>query len=101
MEIEATPKEVQKTKDILLEKVSVPKRVKIVIPEQEGEDNQGDVFISVNGRAYQIKRGFEVEVPPEVIEVLDHAISTKMSQDMRTMEMSFKDVPRFPYKVIS
>jgi hypothetical protein len=34
---------------------------------------KGDVFASVNGRRYQIQRGVEVEVPPEVAEVLEHS----------------------------
>jgi hypothetical protein len=34
---------------------------------------KGDVFVSVNGRNYQIQRGVEVEVPPEVAEVLEHS----------------------------
>jgi hypothetical protein len=34
---------------------------------------KGDVFVSVNGRRYQIQRGVEVEVPAEVAEVLQHS----------------------------
>ena len=34
---------------------------------------KGDVFVSVNGRNYLIRRGEEVEVPAEVAEVLDHS----------------------------
>ena len=34
---------------------------------------KGDVFVSVNGRNYQIRRGEEVEVPLEVAEVLEHS----------------------------
>jgi hypothetical protein len=34
---------------------------------------KGDVFVSVNGRRYQIQRGVEVEVPAEVAEVLEHS----------------------------
>ena len=32
-----------------------------------------DVFVSVNGRSYQLKRGVELEVPTEVAEVLEHS----------------------------
>ncbi len=34
---------------------------------------KNDVFVSVNGRNYQIRRGEEVEVPAEVAEVLEHS----------------------------
>ena len=39
-----------------------------------------DLFISVNGVNYKIRRGVEVEVPPEVAEVLEHS----QMQDERT-----------------
>ena len=32
-----------------------------------------DLFVSVNGVNYKIRRGVEVEVPPEVAEVLEHS----------------------------
>ena len=40
---------------------------------------KGDLFVSVNGVNYKIRRGVEVEVPPEV-EVLEHS----QMQDERT-----------------
>ena len=39
-----------------------------------------DLFVSVNGVNYKIRRGVEVEVPPEVAEVLEHS----HMQDERT-----------------
>ena len=39
-----------------------------------------DVFVSVNGVNFKIRRGVEVEVPPEVAEVLEHS----QMQDERT-----------------
>ena len=32
-----------------------------------------DLFVSVNGVNYKIRRGVEVEVPPEVADVLEHS----------------------------
>lgn len=32
-----------------------------------------DVFVGVNGVNYMIQRGVDVEVPPEVAEVLEHS----------------------------
>ena len=46
------------------------KMVKIRIPRTKAD--QEDVFVSVNLRTYQIKRGVEVEVPDFVAEVLRH-----------------------------
>ena len=39
-----------------------------------------DLFVSVNGVNYKIRRGVEVEVPPEVAEMLEHS----QMQDERT-----------------
>ena len=39
-----------------------------------------DLFVSVKGVNYKIRRGVEVEVPPEVAEVLEHS----QMQDERT-----------------
>ena len=41
---------------------------------------KGDLFVSVNGVSYKIRRGVEVEVSPEVAEVLEHS----QVQDERT-----------------
>lgn len=52
------------------EAVPVEKKVKIIIPMTR--DDEGDVFVSVNNRTWQIQRGEEVEVPECVAEVLQH-----------------------------
>ena len=46
------------------------KLVKIIVPKTR--ELQDDVYVSVNDRNWQIKRGVEVEVPECVIEVLNH-----------------------------
>lgn len=49
-----------------------PKKVKIKLFKDNGRYS-GDVFVGVNGRTYLLKRGVELEVPPEVAEVLAHS----------------------------
>ena len=39
----------------------------------DGGRYKGDLFVSVNGVNYQIKRGVTVNVPPEVAEVIQHS----------------------------
>ena len=51
-------------------KVATPKKVKIRLPLTRAEKN--DVWVSVNGEKYLIKRGVDVEVPDYVAEVLQH-----------------------------
>ena len=48
-----------------------PSRVKVIFHNQDGDLGKGDIFVSVNGYAYQIKRNEPVDLPPEVIEVID------------------------------
>lgn len=47
---------------------------------QDNGRYKGDLFVSVNGVNYKIRRGVEVQVPPEVAEVLEHS----QMQDERT-----------------
>ena len=47
-----------------------PKKVKIKIPLTRTEKD--DVYVCVNGKSFQIKRGETVEVPDYVAEVLEH-----------------------------
>ena len=46
------------------------KKVKIKLPLTRTE--RDDVYVAVNGKTYQIKRGETVEVPDYVAEVLQH-----------------------------
>ena len=47
---------------------------------QDNSRYKGDLFVSVNGVNYKIRRGVEVEVPAAVAEVLEHS----QMQDERT-----------------
>lgn len=46
------------------------KKVKIKLPLTRVESE--DVYVALNGKSYQIKRGVEVEVPKGVAEILQH-----------------------------
>lgn len=56
--------------------------VKIKLPLTKTEKN--DVYVSVNGRTWLIKRGVEVEVPECVVEVLRH------QEEMLSQAMAFE-----------
>lgn len=47
-----------------------PKTVKIKLPLSKHEKD--DVYVAINGKSYLIKRGETVEVPEEVVEVLEN-----------------------------
>ena len=48
---------------------TTPETVKITLPLLD--NNQSDVFVGLNGKAYLIKRGVEVEVPKGVYAILE------------------------------
>lgn len=58
------------------------KKVKIRLPLTRTEKD--DVYVAVNGRSYQIKRGVDVEVPDYVAEVLQH------KEEMLAQSMEFE-----------
>ena len=57
-------------------------KVKIKIPLTRTEKD--DVYVCVNGKSFQIKRGETVEVPDYVAEVLQH------KEDMLAQAMEFE-----------
>ena len=59
------------------------KTVKLFLPKTK--ELQADVYVSVNGRRWQIQRGVEVEVPECVSEVLLH------SQKMDLYAMAYEE----------
>ncbi len=59
-----------------------PEMVKIRL-FKDNDKYKDDVFVAVNGRSFQIKRGVEVEVPGYVAEVLERS----MRQDQATANM--------------
>jgi hypothetical protein len=58
------------------------KKVKIKLPLTRTEKD--DVYVAVNGKSYQIKRGETVEVPDYVAEVLQH------KEEMLAQAMEFE-----------
>lgn len=54
-------------------KAPAEKTVKITLM-RDNKNYQGDVFVGVNGKTWQIQRGVEVEVPDYVAEVLRNSM---------------------------
>ena len=66
-------------------KVTMPveeERVKIKL-FKDNKDYKDDLTVVVNGKAYQIQRGVEVEIPKSVAEVIEHSAA----QDQKTAEL--------------
>jgi len=84
---------------------STDKRVVININESEdSQDADNEVPVQVNGRAYQIKRGVDVSVPPEVVVALENAVVDKAipfkDESGMTRGFTLRPSKRFPFRVV-
>lgn len=75
------------------------KKVRIVIDEQDNWDKNNDVFVSVNGNAYLVKRGKEVAVPESVVNVLKEAVIIQLEKDRDGNEVE-RTIPRFALRIL-
>lgn len=73
---------------------------KIFIDESSDPSELSFVFVGVNGRAYQIKRGVEVVVPEDIVTVLQDA---RVEKKVEEEDGSFviRSYLRFPFRVLA
>lgn len=76
----------------------VQKKFRLTISNQDGVDQTDFVKVQVNGYMYTIPREVEVEVPEEVIEVLNNAVVTRYVQEGDVMVP--RKARRFPFTVL-
>lgn len=77
-------------------------RAIIHIPVIETEDGSGgkDVILGVNGRAWQLKRGFDLDVPWRVVEALKNATQIVVRHNPETGDETRRSAQRFPFEFI-
>lgn len=73
--------------------------VRVIIHNQDGPCGAEDVFVSVNGKAWLIKREHEVDLPPEVLEVLENAEQAVYERDPDGAQRE-KRMKRFAYSIL-
>lgn len=77
---------------------------RLTIHNSEGVIGKQPVAVSINGVAWEIKRGVEVVVPERVIKALGIAIETELTQggvdDEGNIIWNETDMPRFPVSVM-
>lgn len=74
----------------------------INIPVIDGDDTNDasqDVFVGVLGRAWQLRRGVDLNVPARVVEALKNTIATSYNHDDSGNETA-RDVKRIPYQTV-
>lgn len=77
--------------------LSGEKKIVTIHPHQ-GEGGSDDVFIGLNGYSYVIKRGKPVEVPAEVVQILENATQTIYDSKDGGGSQG-REVPRFAFSV--
>lgn len=81
---------------------SSAERWAIVIEEGRDQNDINPVYLGINGRGYSIKRGEVVEVPAEVIGVLDTAIEARavpiVGENGLVSGHKTREARRFPYR---
>lgn len=82
-----------------VEEMRRAKRVKIVLEENDAIPPGGQ-FFGVNGVGYQIQPGKRVEVPEFLLGVIDNAVASKPVFNDDGQVVGYREVPRFPYRVI-
>ena len=75
------------------------KRVKIILDENDEIPPNGQ-FFGVNGTGYQIQPGKPVEIPEFLLGVIDTAVTTKPVTDENGRVVGYREVPRFPYRIV-
>lgn len=82
---------------------STKERWAIMLDEAHDSTDMSEVFAACNGRGYTYKRGVPVEVPPEILEIFDHAIyfrSVAILDDRTGLPNGLaepKKIRRYPY----
>jgi len=79
--------------------MSKSNRVRVVFHSQEGAGGNDDVFVSVNGKAYLIKREHEVSLPREVMHALENARQTVFESGAEGRVLP-RQVGRFSYTLL-
>lgn len=97
------PKDNRKHADV--SSASTKDRVSIRVNESERPEDNNEVLVGVNGRAYQIKRGVEVAVPPEVVHALENAVIDKAIPQFTDNGMPngfiLRPTRRFPFEFVN
>jgi hypothetical protein len=97
---EPTPRNARSKLSDALPPVKTAARIKIVLEEDPGIPPTG-LYISANGKPYLLMAGVEADVPPEVISVLNDAVTSVPVIDPQTQRVTgYRSRLRFAYRRI-
>ena len=79
---------------------AVEPRVRIILEENDNIPPTG-LFIGINGRSFLIRPGEEVDVPSDVLEVLNDAVEATPKTDLQGNVVDYRNKMRFPYRIVA
>lgn len=92
-------------RDVQAQAIANEGKTVINIPAGETREQQQDVFVSVNGVPFLIKRNVDVEVPNAVVEALKNAKQKRYRQEEddkgRPSDMVEYEVLAYPFNTVS
>lgn len=102
--IPVEPKEVRDTRrHATVSNASTKDRVTININESDDPKDLNEVLVQVNGRAYQIQRGKDVAIPPEVVQALENAVIDRaipnVDEQGQVRGFTLRPTKRFPFTI--
>jgi hypothetical protein len=77
----------------------LPETIRISLEDNDKIPPTGQ-FIGINGKAYMLKAGQEVDVPIGIIEALDNAVESVPELNASNQVVGWRSRLRFPYRVI-
>jgi hypothetical protein len=96
---EGEAKEGEATSSALVSKSEKKKRFKVMINQQDSFDGKYDVPLGVNGVVHQIKRGVEVILDEDYLQVLKDSIIDQVVQDGEGNDEIVK-IARYSFSVL-
>ncbi len=77
-----------------------PKLIRIVLDENDDIPPTG-LFVGLNGRGYLIRPGCEVDIHPDVLEVLDNAVQSRPVVSPENKQViGYRNQKRYSYTIV-
>jgi hypothetical protein len=79
-----------------------PKMVTINVHPDGTKGAEKAIFVGLNGVGYRIKRGVDVQVPREVMLVLQESVKTvyeQVTNEDGSVRMEAREIPTYPFSV--
>jgi len=100
-EVVVAPKAPAPKKKAAPRKPARPKNTTRIILEENDDIPPTGLFVSLNGRAYLIKPGEEVDLPNPVLEILENAVMSTPRVDPQTQQViGYKNRMRYPFRYV-